>query len=102
MHATPARHVEHPETFRETADERCDRGGEKECDKSGADEEEPGHDRNDSRRWRRGPSGVVAAEPVPNFRPKILFRGAPYDDANVSGLNEQLLTIPAADLSKDR
>ncbi len=43
MHTTPARQVEHPESLREPADERCDRGGKKECDKRRADEEEAGH-----------------------------------------------------------
>jgi hypothetical protein len=43
MHATPARHVEHPKTFREPAHEWCDRSGKKERDKSGANEEEAGH-----------------------------------------------------------
>ena len=43
MHATAARHVEHPEALREPADERCDRGGKKEREYSGADEEEAGH-----------------------------------------------------------
>ena len=43
MHTTPARHVEHPEAFGEPSDEWCERGGKKECDKSGADEEEAGH-----------------------------------------------------------
>ena len=43
MHATTTGHVEHPEPLCEPADEWCDRGGKKECDKSGADEEEAGH-----------------------------------------------------------
>jgi hypothetical protein len=43
MHATAARHVEHPEPLCEAADKWCDRGGKKECDNSGADEEEAGH-----------------------------------------------------------
>jgi hypothetical protein len=43
MHATTTRHVEHPEPLCEPTDEWCDRGGKKECDKSGADEEKAGH-----------------------------------------------------------
>ena len=43
MHATAARHVEHPEPLREAADKRRDRGRKKEGDKSRADEEEAGH-----------------------------------------------------------
>jgi len=43
MRATPARHVEQAESLCKPADEWCDRGGKKECDKSRADEEEAGH-----------------------------------------------------------
>jgi hypothetical protein len=43
MHATAARHVEQRKTLREPAHEWRDRSGKKECDDSGADEEEAGH-----------------------------------------------------------
>ena len=43
MHPTAARHVEQRKTLREPAHEWSDRSGQKECDDSGADEEEAGH-----------------------------------------------------------
>ena len=52
MVSTATRHVEQPETLGEAAHERRDGGRKKECDKSGADEEEAGHLPNDSRRRR--------------------------------------------------
>ena len=43
MHPTAAGHVEQRKTLREPAHQWCDRSGKKECDDSGADEEEAGH-----------------------------------------------------------
>ena len=43
MHPTAARHVEQRKTLREPAHQWRDRSRKKECDDSGADEEEAGH-----------------------------------------------------------
>jgi hypothetical protein len=43
MHATAAGQVEHPKALREPANEWCYRGGKKERENGGADEEEAGH-----------------------------------------------------------
>jgi hypothetical protein len=43
MHSTATRHIEHPKTLRQPANERCDRSGKKERNKSRTDKEKAGH-----------------------------------------------------------